>query len=146
MSQLFLLGDDCLWNPSNGAARLFQRHVALFEAELDLPSGIGELANDESEITPELLEVFVNALLARHRRTGHAIALALSEGFTATVLVLAERAGIRVNWALLAAGCEPPFQDVQVSAGTGLSVPVYGVAWADGLRARARELGGRMPR
>ncbi|MEV2204869.1 DUF6086 family protein, partial [Streptomyces sp. NPDC047970] len=29
-----------------------------------------------------------------HRRTGHAVVLALSEGFTATVLVLAERAGI----------------------------------------------------
>ncbi|MEU3895189.1 DUF6086 family protein [Streptomyces sp. NPDC045251] len=47
-------------------------------------------------ISPGTFETLVNALLAQHRRTHHW--LALSEGFTATVLVLAERAAIKVDW------------------------------------------------
>lgn len=97
MSQYFELGDTTLWNPSTGVARLFLRHVALFEAELGLASGIGPMENDECPITPDAFAAFVDALLARHRKTSHAIMLALSEGFTATALVLAERAGIRVD-------------------------------------------------
>ncbi|MFD9084117.1 DUF6086 family protein [Streptomyces erythrochromogenes] len=146
MSQYFDLGDETLWNPSNGASRMFQRHVALFEAELELPSGIGPMENDECQIDPVALEAFVNALLVRHRRTGHAIILALSEGFTATVLVLAERAGIWLDWARLGADPAEPFADVQVSAGAGWPVTADGGAWAAGLREKARELGGRMPR
>ncbi|MFE1906006.1 DUF6086 family protein [Streptomyces gardneri] len=57
------------------------------------------MENDECQISPDTFEIFVNALLAKHRRTSHAIWLALSEGFIATVLVLAERAGIKVDWA-----------------------------------------------
>jgi len=34
MSQYFDLGDETLWNPSNGASRLFRSQVAVFEAEL----------------------------------------------------------------------------------------------------------------
>ncbi|MFD6228225.1 DUF6086 family protein [Streptomyces sp. NPDC060232] len=146
VSQYFDLGDETLWNPSHGASRMFQRHVAVFEAELELPSGIGPMENDECQIDPVALETFVNALLARHRRTSHAIILALSEGFTATVLVLAERAGIRLNWARLGATPEAPFEDVQVSVGTGWSVAADGGAWGAGLREMARDLGGRMPR
>ncbi|MFE7184770.1 DUF6086 family protein [Streptomyces erythrochromogenes] len=146
MSQYFDLGDETLWNPSNGASRMFQRHVALFEAELEPPSGIGPMENDECQIDPVALEVFVNALVARHRRTGHAITLALSEGFTATVVALAERAGIGLDWARLGADPAEPFADVQVSAGAGWPDAADGGAWAAGLRGKARELGGRMPR
>ncbi|WOX17170.1 DUF6086 family protein [Streptomyces sp. N50] len=38
----FDAGDETLWNPSNGAGRLFLRQLELFEAELKLPSGIGQ--------------------------------------------------------------------------------------------------------
>ncbi|MEV7247468.1 DUF6086 family protein [Streptomyces cyaneofuscatus] len=31
---------------------MFQRQVAVFEAELELPSGIGPMENDECQITP----------------------------------------------------------------------------------------------
>ncbi|MEV7247469.1 DUF6086 family protein [Streptomyces cyaneofuscatus] len=61
--------------------------------------------------------------MAKHRRTSHAIWLALADGFTATVLVLAERAGVTVDWALLGAAPEAEMADVQVSAVTGLSAP-----------------------
>ncbi|MFI1470591.1 DUF6086 family protein [Streptomyces wuyuanensis] len=146
MSQYFDLGDDTLWNPSHGASRMFRRQVAVFEAELELPSGIGPMENDECRISPDAFETFVNALLARHRTTSHAIWLALSESFTAIVLVLAERAAIEVDWARLGAAPEAALEDVQVSAVTGMSAPADGAAWAAGLREKARELGRRMPR
>lgn len=100
MSQYYDLGDETLWNPSNGASRLFGRQVAVFEAELELPSGIGPMENDECQIDPVIFGIFVNALLAQYRSTSHAILLALSEAFTATMLVLADRAEIEVNWAV----------------------------------------------
>ncbi|MCX3287239.1 DUF6086 family protein [Streptomyces sp. NEAU-H22] len=146
MSQYFDIGDETLWNPSNGVARMFQRQVAVFEAELALPSGIGPMENDECQIDPETFETFVNALLATHRRTSHAIWLALSEGFIATVLVLAERAAIKVAWERHGAAPEAPLEDVQVSTVTGMSAPAEGAAWAAGLREKSRELGRRMPR
>ncbi len=145
MSQYFDMGDTTLWNPSNGASRMFQRQVAVFEAELGLPSGIGPMENDECQISPKPFETFANALLAEHRRTSHTIWLALSDGFTATVLVLAERAGIKVDWAQHGATPEAPFEDVQVSTVTGISAPADGEAWAEGLREKARQLGQRMP-
>lgn len=98
MSQYFDMGDETLWNPSNGAARLFLLQVVVFEAELGLPSGIGPMENDECQIDPVALGSFVNGLLARHQRTSHAVILALSEGFIATLLVLAQRADVEVCW------------------------------------------------
>jgi hypothetical protein len=147
MSQYFDVGDETLWNPSNGASRMFRRQVAVFEAELDLSSGIGPMENDECQIDLVTFETFVNVLMAHHRSTSHAIVLALSDGFTATVPALAERAGIEVDWAGL--GIAPdggPPEDVQVSAVAGVSTPTEDGAWAAGLRERARELGRRMPR
>ncbi|WP_240805952.1 DUF6086 family protein [Streptomyces sp. BPSDS2] len=146
MSQYFDMGDETLWNPSNGASRMFQRQAAIFEAELALPSGIGPMENDECQISPDTFDTFVNALLTRHRRTSHAVWLALSEGFIATTLVLAERAGVEVNWAQHGATPEAPFEDVQVSTATGMSTPAEHEVWAAGLREKARELERRMPR
>ncbi|MGW1926763.1 DUF6086 family protein [Streptomyces massasporeus] len=146
MSQYFDIGDETLWNPSNGASRMFQRQVAVFEAELELPSGIAPMENDECQINPDTFETFVNALLVKHRRASHAIWLALSEGFTATVLVLAERAAIKVDWTRHEAASEAPLEDVQVSTATGMSTPAEGAAWSAGLREKARELGRLMPR
>ncbi|MFE0524937.1 DUF6086 family protein [Streptomyces sp. NPDC058954] len=146
MSQYFDIGDETLWNPSNGAARLFLRQVAVFEAELGLASGIGPMENDECQIDPAVFETFVDALLAQHRRTSHTIMLALSDGFTATTLALAERAGVKVDWARLGATPEGALKDVQVSAHTGMSVPPEGEAWASRLREKAGELSRHMPR
>lgn len=146
MSQYFDMGDETLWNPSNGVSLMFQRQVAVFEAEMALPSGIGPMENDECQIRPDTFEVFVNALLAKHRRTSHAIWLALSDGFTATVLVLAERAGIDVDWEQHRTTPEGPLRDVQVSTVTGMPTPADGGVWAAGLRENAGRLGRSMPR
>lgn len=144
MSQYFDMDGETLWNPSNGVSRLFLRHVALAEDELGIPSGIGPMVNDECQIARATLQIFVNALLAQHRRTSHAVLLALSEGFTATMLALAERAGIKVDWALLDATGD--VQDVQVSPRTGMTAPPEDGAWAARIRERSRELGRFMSR
>ncbi|MBL1103693.1 hypothetical protein JK361_03590 [Streptomyces sp. 5-8] len=145
MSQYFEIGDETLWNPSNGAARLFLRQVEVFEAELELPSGLGPMRNDECKIEPAVFAVFVHALLARHRRTGHTVVLALSEGFVATVVALAQRAGIDIDWDRLEAVPDGPLSDVQVSA-AGMSGPGDGGPWAAALRARAAEVSRGMAR
>lgn len=113
MSQYFDIGDETLWNPSNGAARLFLRHVRLYEEELGVPSGFGPMENDECEIDPAVFGTYVDALLDLHDRTRHGIIDALSEGFVATVLVLAERAGVGVRRPAAADGPEG-LRDVQV--------------------------------
>ncbi|WDT59807.1 DUF6086 family protein [Streptomyces sp. G7(2002)] len=136
VSQYFDMGDQTLWNPSNGASRLFMSQVHVYQAEVGLPSGIGPMKADECQIDPVPFKAFVDALLAWHRRTSHAVMAALAEGFVAAVLVLAERAGIEVNWqpAGFVEGGE--FKDVQVPAVPDCS----GEAWAAALQRKSREL------
>ncbi|MEU6085360.1 DUF6086 family protein [Streptomyces sp. NPDC047085] len=141
MSQYYDVDGRTLWNPSNGASRLFLRQVAVFEAELGIPSGFGPMENDECDIDPVAFEAFLDALLAQHHRTSHIVLLALSEGFVATVLVLAERAGIAVDWARFEEAPRGPFADVQITAGVGMSTPAGGGTWGAALRERAREVG-----
>lgn len=100
MSMYFDIGDETLWNPSNGAGRLFLRQLEVFEAELNLPSGIGQGKHrgdpDTLEVDPAAYTEFVRELVACHCRTAHSVILALSEGFVATAVALARRAGIEV--------------------------------------------------
>ncbi|MFD3510245.1 DUF6086 family protein [Nocardia sp. NPDC058666] len=128
MSQYYELGTVTLWNPSNGASRLFLRQVRLFEEELGLPSGIGPMEADECQITVGLLANFLDVLLVRRASTHHAVIQALSDGFIATMIVVAERAGIEVRW---------PVPDA----------PVWGVAdvWGE-VREHARRLALQMAR
>ncbi|MFJ4704862.1 DUF6086 family protein [Streptomyces anulatus] len=98
MSQYYKMGDRTLWNPSNGASRLFTRQVALYEAELGLASGLGPMEADECRIDPAVFAAFANALLVWHGGTRHAVMATLSEGFVATALALAEKANIEVDW------------------------------------------------
>ncbi|MEV7887898.1 DUF6086 family protein [Streptomyces sp. NPDC002817] len=137
MSQYFDVGDETLWNPSDGAARLFLRHVRLYEEELGVSSGFGPMENDECEIDPAVFGAFVDALLERHDRTRHAVVDALSEGFVATVLVLAGRARIEVRRPALGSGLEG-LSDIQVPLPDAQDR-------ATGLRERAGLLQRRMP-
>jgi hypothetical protein len=54
MSMYFELGDETLWNPSNGADRLFLRQAEVFEKELGLPSGIGQGRHRDDPDTREV--------------------------------------------------------------------------------------------
>lgn len=111
--------------------------VSVYQAELGLPSGTGPMQADECQIDPLVFKRFVDALLVWHRRTSHAVMAALSEGFVATVLVLAERADIEVNWLPAGSTEDGDLKDVQVP-----SAPVTSeVAWATALEYKSRELG-----
>ncbi|MFI1213266.1 DUF6086 family protein [Streptomyces sp. NPDC020802] len=98
MSQYYDVGDRTLWNPSNGASRLFMSQVIVYQAEVGLPSGIGPMEADECQIDPIAFATFVDALLTWHSNTRHAVMATMSEGFVATVLALAEIANIEVSW------------------------------------------------
>ncbi|MFL9655075.1 DUF6086 family protein [Streptomyces sp. PB17] len=142
MSMYFGIDGETLWNPSNGAGRLFLRQLDVFEAEVDLPSGIGQGTYwgdpDTLEVDPAAYADFVHALVARHCRTGHSVILALSEGFVATAVALARRAGIDVEMPGPSSGdpCGGVKRDVQVPGN-----PRAGTAdIATALDARAREM------
>jgi hypothetical protein len=141
MSMYFDIGDETLWNPSNGAGRLFLRQVEVFESELKLASGIGQGENwgdpDTLEVDPALYADFVHGLVAWHCRTGHSVILALSEGFVATALALARRAGIEVEMPDPESGPVPgrAQHDVQVPGS-----PRAASAVVTALDARAREM------
>ncbi|WP_345677390.1 DUF6086 family protein [Yinghuangia aomiensis] len=137
MSQYYDLGDRTLWNPSTGASRLFLREVAVFEAELGVPSGLGPMENDACEVDPAALGVFVDALVDRHRRIRHAVVHALSEGFAAMMLVLAERAGVGVRWESAESDPAAAAHDVQAGPAVGC---LSQVAADRALRRKAQEL------
>ncbi|MGW3142156.1 DUF6086 family protein [Streptomyces sp. NPDC001139] len=61
-----------VWNPSIGAARLFLRHVAVFEAELGLASGFGPMENDQCRMDPAAFQLCVSAPQIQHRTTSRA--------------------------------------------------------------------------
>lgn len=148
MSMYFDVGDETLWNPSNGAGRLFLRQIEVFEAELGLPSGIGQGKYwgdpDTLAIDPVAYEEFARALVAWHCRTSHTLILTLSEGFVATALALARRVGIAVE---VPQAERPALDDDAVLAGVGrrdmqaLGHPrASAAAVADALETRAREV------
>ncbi|WP_249375554.1 DUF6086 family protein [Streptomyces sp. I05A-00742] len=137
LSQYYDMGDLTLWNPSNGVSRLFMSQVSVYQAELGLPSGIGPMRGDECQIDPLVFKAFVDALLAWRQRTSHAVMAALSEGFVATVLVLAERAGIEVK--------RQPAGFAEAGGLKGIQVPTAPDssegAWAAALQQKSRDLG-----
>ncbi|MGP3921281.1 DUF6086 family protein [Nonomuraea sp. 10N515B] len=49
MSQYFQVGDQVLWNPSNGVAGLFMRSAEALAPETGLPTGLGPMESDECE-------------------------------------------------------------------------------------------------
>ncbi|MGW2399483.1 DUF6086 family protein [Kitasatospora sp. NPDC001664] len=116
MSQYYMVGDETLWNPSNGASGLFRQQVDVFQEELGLFAGISRMRADEAQVSPPVLGVFAQALLDRHLRTGHAVIRALSEGFVLTTLVLADRAGVGPGWEPTGSGPAWELRDVQVPA------------------------------
>ncbi|MBY8889245.1 DUF6086 family protein [Streptomyces sp. PTM05] len=144
MSQYFDLGKQTLWNPSNGAARLFLRQVYVFEAELGLPSGLGQMRDDECQIDPAALKTFAEALLEQHLRTSHTVMIALSEGFVATMLVLSERAGIELALPTGDPATWGSTRDVQVSGPA--SDTANQRTRLDRLQAQSRELSRFMAR
>jgi hypothetical protein len=93
MSQYFQVGDVVLWNPASRVAELFVRTSEAVAPTVGLQSGIASVVADEYEIDLDTFTVFVDALVHRYLSTSHTILGSLLEGFTATVIVMVERAG-----------------------------------------------------
>lgn len=99
---------------------------------------------DEAEVDPAVFAHFANTLLVWHRAAQHAVVLALSEGFVATVLALADRAGVEVLWSRHGSEPNRSLTDVQVGPASPAAVDIE--ARTDALRAKSRELDGFMAR
>ncbi|GAA2896984.1 hypothetical protein Acy02nite_80810 [Actinoplanes cyaneus] len=112
MSQYFQAGDLVLWNPSNGVATLFVRTSEAMAPLVGLPTGIGPCVNDEYEIDLDMFESFVDALAARYLSANHPILRSLVEGFLATAIVMAQRAGRELP--ALRAQSKPRWWDLSV--------------------------------
>ncbi|MFD9549791.1 DUF6086 family protein [Nocardia salmonicida] len=147
MSQYYELNGTTLWNPSNGASRLFLNQVGFFEEELGVSSGIGPMESDACEVTPAVLEVFLATVLAWRGRSGHAVVQALSDGFLATLLVIAERAGVTMPpRAALADRGTGRIRDAAQVRSSPLSVDGGESEWSATVRERARQLDSFMAR
>ncbi|WP_329133561.1 DUF6086 family protein [Streptomyces sp. NBC_01476] len=82
-----------LWRPDGRVAGLFLGHAELFADLLGVPSGIGDVINDECSVDDSVLEAFCAASLAEYGATDQGIQRTLTVGFIATALVLLDRAG-----------------------------------------------------
>ncbi|WP_433315099.1 DUF6086 family protein [Micromonospora chersina] len=115
MSQYFQAGDLVLWNPSNRVAELFVRTGNAVAGLVDRPTGIGPMQADEYDIDLDVFADFVDALVAQYLSSSHTILRSLLEGFTATALVLVDRAGRSVPSLQATAMLDP--RDVSVGPG-----------------------------
>ncbi|GAA2865524.1 DUF6086 family protein [Nonomuraea rubra] len=130
MSQYYQVGDQVLWNPSNGVSALFMRSAHALAPETGLPTGLGPMRSDECQIDLEAFAAFVSALVERYERSNHPVLHALMEGFIATALVLVQRGGAELVRSERVDG--DGWRDVQVS-GPATRLPGGGTAgrWAE---------------
>ncbi|MFD6397166.1 DUF6086 family protein [Nocardia sp. NPDC060249] len=145
MSQYYEMDGTTLWNPSHGASRLFLNQVEFLAGELGVPSGFSPMESDVCAVTPVVLEVFLAAVLAWRGHTGHAVVQALSDGLLATLVVIAERAGITIFWAALVVRGRDEMHDVRVRL-SPLPGHAGGFEWSATVREHARQLDSFMAR
>jgi uncharacterized protein DUF6086 len=94
MSTTFHTGGDVVWSPSNQVARLFTGQAAVITSVFAVPSGLGDIIEDECEIDPSAFAAFLTAILHQYQAATHPILRSLIVGFLGTALVLADRAGL----------------------------------------------------
>ena len=82
-----------LWWPANNVARLFKGYSESVAVLLGVPSGIGDLIEDECEVDLPVFEKFCAEAVARYEKTNHALLRTLIVGFIGTALALLDRAG-----------------------------------------------------
>jgi hypothetical protein len=117
VSQYFEVGEQTLWNPSNGPGVLFVSVAKALEPVAELPSGIGVGRwgpgdPDCHGIDLDAFTRFTDALVRRYRSSSHLILRSLMEGFIATAIVLVERGGGTVPALSEQPGADT--QDVQI--------------------------------
>ena len=138
MSQYFQVGDLVLWNPASRVAELFFRTSEAIAPTVGLPTGIAPEVADEYEIDLDTFTAFVDALVHRYLSSSHTILRSLLEGFTATALIMVERAGRNIPALTDTATLDP--RDVSVGP-AGISP----LGDAERLRTLAEEHARAMP-
>jgi len=138
VSQYFQTGDLVLWNPANRVAELFFRTSEAIAPTVGLETGIAPVPADEYEIDLDAFTVFVDALVHRYLSSSHTILMSLLEGFTATALVMVQRAGRGVP----ALAVIPTLDPRDVSVGPASIRPLGN---AERLQALAEEYAQAMP-
>ena len=98
MSQYYEVDGEPVWNPGTLSSAVFLANVRAYEGLLEVPSGFGPMLNDECRIDAPAFEGFVNAVLVWWDRTGSLVIDTLAKGFVATLVTLAEKAGVEVRW------------------------------------------------
>ncbi|MFD9890174.1 DUF6086 family protein [Amycolatopsis sp. NPDC059027] len=96
MSQYFDVGEQTLWNPSNGPGKLFVSMTKALEPLVGLPSGIGAGRCGPGDPDCHGIDLvaftrFTDALTRLYRESNHLILRSLLEGVVATAIVLVER-------------------------------------------------------
>jgi hypothetical protein len=138
VSQYFQADDLVLWNPASRVAELFFRTSEAIAPTVGMPSGITSAVADEYEIDLDTFTAFTDALVHRYLSSSHPILRSLLEGFTATALVMIERAGRSIP--ALAGTTTLDLRDVSVGP-AGISA----LDDADRLRVLAEEHARAMP-
>lgn len=89
MSQNFVVGEQMVWNPSNGPGQLFVRSADALAPVAGLPTGIRQAHPgdpDEWAIDMPVFEAFVDALVDRYQWSAHLVMRSLMEGCAAALL------------------------------------------------------------
>ncbi|MEU1944587.1 DUF6086 family protein [Streptomyces sp. NPDC059474] len=93
MSCFFRLEGEDVWNPSNFVARLFIEEARTLARLLEVESGIGDIVDDECELSTKEFLNFTIALAERHWNTNNPTLKDLLAAVTGINCVLLDRVG-----------------------------------------------------
>jgi len=93
MSIYYCLGDEILWNPSNRPAGLFNGQIGSAAIVFGVPSGLGDVTEDEVQVDLPVYQEFVATVFAEYSDSLHGLFQRMIIGFLGPALVLVERAG-----------------------------------------------------
>ncbi|MGO4430062.1 DUF6086 family protein, partial [Streptomyces sp. MCAF7] len=93
MSCFFQIEGKDVWNPSNFVAQLFIEEARALARSMGLESGIGDIVDDECELSTAEFLAFTAALTKRHWNTNNPTLKDLLSAVTGINCVLLDRAG-----------------------------------------------------
>ena len=93
MSCVFEANGVTLWNPSNTVARLFKAEAEAVASAFHVPSGLGDIVDDECQVDLGALQAFVAESTKAYQQSVHPILKSLTISVIATAGVLVQRAG-----------------------------------------------------
>ncbi|MEV0610179.1 DUF6086 family protein [Polymorphospora rubra] len=97
MSCYFQVGEQIVWNPSNGVAHLFVDQSMAISRLIGHESGVGAIIQDECQIEVDAFQRFVQLLVNTYQESNHTVLRALVRGYLGMSLALAARIGGRVE-------------------------------------------------